>query len=215
MEILFFLPGYTSQMTQQVEKKASDILQKGNKILSLGGDHLTTLPLLRAYAKEYGPLSLLQFDSHTDTFKLGPYLTHGNGFYYAVQEGLIIPEQSVQVGIRASIPKDNTFNIIEAEELFEKELGDTANKIKSIIKDHPTFITFDIDFLDPSQAPGTGTPVFGGLSVREARKILYLLKECNIVGADTVEVSPPYDNISQITSLAAATISLDLCYLFK
>ena len=181
----------------------------------LGGDHYITFPILKAYAEKYGPLSLVQFDAHTDTWPDDDMerIDHGTMFYKAVKMGLIEPSRSVQVGIRTSNSDPLGVNIIDAREVYEAGPAATAKKIKTIIGDHPAYVSFDIDGLDPAFAPGTGTPVWGGLTSVQASIILRDLAGINMVGGDVVEVSPPYDT-SGATAVAGAHVATDLISLW-
>lgn len=193
----------------------AEILEAGAGSLVLGGDHYITFPILRAYVDRFGPLSLLQFDAHTDTWPDDDMdrIDHGTMFYKAVKEGLILPERSVQVGIRTVNADRMGVNIIDAREVHESSARDIAAKIKGIIGDHQTYVTFDIDCLDPAFAPGTGTPVWGGLSSAQAAHILRDLAGLNMVGGDVVEVSPPYD-VGDCTAVAGAHAAMELMCLY-
>ncbi len=171
--------------------------------LTAGGDHLTTLPVLRALAKS-GPLGLIQFDSHTDLFDSyfgGHKFTHGTPFRRAVEEGLVDPKRFVQVGIRgtAYITEDiewgeaQGIRIIRIEELFDRGINDVMAEVRSIVGDAPTYCTYDIDFVDPTFAPGTGTPEIGGPNSFQAQQVIRQMAGVNLIGADLVEVSPPFD----------------------
>ena len=191
------------------------ILSAGAASLVLGGDHYITFPILRAHAAKYGPLSLLQFDAHTDTWAdddMGR-VDHGTMFYKAVREGLIDPARSVQVGIRTHNPDTLGVTIIDAPEVHRIGPEATAEKIKAVLGDNRTYLTFDIDGLDPAFAPGTGTPVWGGLSSAQAAAILRALAGINLVGMDVVEVSPPYD-AGGITAVAGAHVATELMCLW-
>lgn len=191
------------------------ILEAGAASLVLGGDHYISFPILRAYAEKFGPLSLIQFDAHSDTWADDDMdrIDHGTMFYKAVKEGLIVPERSVQVGIRTHNPDTLGVNIIDAPEVHANTSGDIARQIKRIVGDHPTYLTFDIDALDPAFAPGTGTPVSGGLSSAQALAMLRGLKGINLVGMDVVEVSPPFDTTGA-TAIAGAHMATELLCLW-
>jgi agmatinase len=191
------------------------ILDAGAASLVLGGDHFISFPILRAYAEKYGPLSLLQFDAHSDTWPDDDMerVDHGTMFYKAVKLGLINPAKSVQVGIRTENEDTLGLNIIDAREVSEAGPAATAQKIKAILGKRATYLTFDIDCLDPAYAPGTGTPVWGGLSSGQAAIILRDLAGINVVGADVVEVSPPYDPAG-ITAVAGAHVAMELLCLW-
>lgn len=209
---LVFDCGDAEDFTYRLEAATSEILKSGKTMLALGGDHFITLPILRAYAKHHGEMALIHFDAHTDTYANGSSYDHGTMFYHAPNEGLISPKHSVQIGIRTEYKRDeHGFNVINAMEANELSAEDIVARIRDIIGDKPVYVTFDIDCLDPAFAPGTGTPVCGGLNSNKVLKILRALAGINIVGMDVVEVSPPYDH-SDVTALAGATIALELMY---
>ncbi|SFR49009.1 agmatinase [Litoreibacter janthinus] len=198
-----------------VTKHISTILDAGAGSLCLGGDHYITFPILRAYVEKFGPLSLLQFDAHSDTWPDDDMsrVDHGTMFYKAVKEGLIVPERSVQVGIRTVCEDYMGVTVIDAREVHETGTAAVVKKIKDVIGDNQTYLTFDIDCLDPAFAPGTGTPVSGGLSSAQALHILRDLKGLNMVGGDVVEVSPPFD-VGGATAVAGAQIATELMCLY-
>ncbi|KJR24917.1 agmatinase [Vibrio navarrensis] len=209
---LVFDCGDAEDFTYRMEAATSAILQSGKTMLALGGDHFITLPVLRAYAKHYGEMALIHFDAHTDTYANGSSYDHGTMFYHAPKEGLISPKHSVQVGIRTEYKQDgHGFNVINAMQANDMTVEEILADIRRIVADKPVYVTFDIDCLDPAFAPGTGTPVCGGLNSDKILKIIRGLKDVNIVGMDVVEVSPPYDQ-SDLTALAGATIALELIY---
>jgi agmatinase len=187
------------------------ILQAGVAPVALGGDHYISFPILQAMAEKHGPLSLLQFDAHTDTWPDDDMtrVDHGTMFYKAVKMGLVDPSRSVQVGIRTSNKDTLGVNIIDAREVHLAGPVATAAKIREFLGDHPTYLSFDIDGLDPAYAPGTGTPVWGGLTSAQASIILRDLAGINIVGGDVVEVSPPFDP-SGATAIAGAHVAVDI-----
>jgi agmatinase len=168
--------------------------------------------LLRAHAEKYGPLALIHFDAHSDTWEDdGERIDHGTMFYHAAKEGLVVPEHSAQIGLRTYNESTMGFNIFDGPTVHEQGAVAIAQQVKSIVGDRPCYLTFDIDCLDPSFAPGTGTPVVGGLSTHQALQLLQNLRGVNLVGMDVVEVAPPYD-VSEITALAGATVALQqLC----
>jgi agmatinase len=211
---LVFDCGDAQDLTQRLEAAASAILDSGKTLLSLGGDHFITLPLLRAHAKKHGPMALIHFDAHTDTYPNGSLYDHGTMFYHAPKEGLIATENSVQIGIRTEYKEaGHGFDVINALEANDLSVNEIVARIKQRIGDKPVYLTFDIDCLDPAFAPGTGTPVCGGLTSDKILKIIHGLSGINLVGMDVVEVSPAYDQ-SEITALAGATIALDLLHVF-
>lgn len=211
---LVFDCGDAKDLTLRLEAAASAILDSGKTLLSLGGDHFITLPLLRAHAKKHGPMALIHFDAHTDTYPNGSLYDHGTMFYHAPKEGLIATENSVQIGIRTEYKEaGHGFDVINALEANDLSVDEIVTRIKQRIGDKPVYLTFDIDCLDPAFAPGTGTPVCGGLTSDKVLKIIHGLSGINLVGMDVVEVSPAYDQ-SEITALAGATIALDLLHVF-
>jgi agmatinase len=191
------------------------ILEAGAASICLGGDHYISFPILKAYAEKYGPLSLIQFDAHTDTWADDTMerIDHGTMFYKAIKLGLIDPARSVSVGIRTDNPDTMGMNILDARWVHENGAAAVAARVKEIVGDHPTYVTFDIDCLDPAFAPGTGTPVWGGLASWQAAAILRDLAGINMVGGDIVEVSPPFDT-SGATAIAGAHVATDLLALW-
>ena len=181
----------------------------------LGGDHYVTFPTLQAYAAKYGPMALLQFDAHSDSWADDDMdrIDHGTFVYKAIKMGLIDPTRSVQVGIRTTNEDTMGINIIDAREVHEAGPAATAKKIREFLGDHPTYLSFDIDGLDPAYAPGTGTPVWGGLTSAQASIILRDIAGINIKGGDVVEVSPPFDTTGA-TAIAGAHVAVEiLCLL--
>jgi agmatinase len=195
-----------------VLEAAGEIHRSGATVLGLGGDHFATYPLLRAAAEHHGaPLSLVHFDAHTDTWPDdGERLDHGSMFRRAVEEGLVDPATSSQIGIRTWNDDTMGFDVIDAPWVHEHDTAAVVQRVIERVGARPCYLTFDIDCLDPSCAPGTGTPVAGGLSSAQALAIWRALcPQLRPVGADVVEVAPPFD-ISGITALAAATLVHDL-----
>jgi agmatinase len=187
------------------------ILASGAASVALGGDHYISFPILKAYAEKYGPISLIQFDAHTDTWADDDMsrVDHGTMFYKAVKSGIVDPATSVQIGIRTSNEDTLGVNIIDAREAHAIGPAAVAEKARAIVGDRPVYLSFDIDGLDPAFAPGTGTPVWGGLSSAQAAHILRDLAGINIVGGDVVEVSPPYDTTGA-TAVAGAHVAMEL-----
>ncbi|MDU0112012.1 agmatinase [Psychrosphaera aquimarina] len=211
---LVYSTGDADEFTQKVEVATTQLLNANKTILALGGDHFVTLPLLRSYAKKFGKMALIHFDAHTDTYNNGSRYDHGTMFFHAPNEGLIDKEHSIQIGIRTNYKSQNHgFKVIDAMQANDDSVDDIVNQIKNTIGNLPVYLTFDIDCLDPAFAPGTGTPVCGGLSSDKVFKILRALAGINLVGMDVVEVAPAYDS-AEITSLAAATISVELLHLW-
>jgi len=207
--------GQISEFPSLLENHISGIINAGAGALVLGGDHYITFPILRAYAKKFGPMSMIQFDAHSDTWVDDDpnRIDHGTMFYKAVKEGLIDPKKSVQIGIRTSNADTLGVNIIDAPEVHRLGAAAVAHKVKSIIGAAKTYVTFDIDCLDPAFAPGTGTPVWGGLSSAQAAEVLRGMAGINMVGGDVVEVSPSYD-ASEATAIAGAHVATELMCLY-
>lgn len=186
-------------------------------MFTIGGDHYMTYPLLKAHVAQYGkPLSLIQFDAHCDTWP-DPHpdsMNHGCMFYYAVKEGLIDPKTSIQIGIRTFNDDFMGVKILDANWVHRHTMEEVAEEIRNRVGNTPTYLTFDIDCLDPAYAPGTGTPVCGGLTTAQAIAIIRQLGSINYVGMDIVEVSPPFDH-ANITSLAAATLGYEFLVLLR
>jgi agmatinase len=204
--------GRPEGIPSEIEAHAEAIIARGVSLLCLGGDHFVTLPLLRAHAKRHGPLALIHFDAHSDTWKDEVARTdHGTMFFHATREGIVVPERSVQIGIRTHNSDPMGFTWLDAAWVHENGVDAAIAETVRIVGDHPAYLTFDIDCLDPSYAPGTGTPVVGGLSTFQAQSIIRGLGRINLVAMDIVEVAPAYDH-ADITSLAAASLALDyLC----
>lgn len=190
----------------EIETQARKILDAGVHLVSLGGDHFISLPLLRAHAGRYGPPALVQFDAHQDTWDDdGRKMSHGTFVTRAVQEGLIDPARSIQIGVRTVAPNDFGIEQLDVETCEALGAGGVAARVRARVGPGPAYLTFDVDALDPAFAPGTGTPVAGGLGSSLALALLWRLQEIAWCGMDVVEVCPPYDH-SEITAIAAATI---------
>ena len=206
--------GDSADFTQRVEDFATKILEADKAMLSFGGDHFVTLPLLRAHYKKHGKMALLHFDAHTDTYSQGSKYDHGTMFYHAPNEGIIAAENSIQVGIRTEYDTANhLFKVIDAATANDLTADEIVAQIRERVGDMPLYVTFDIDCLDPAFAPGTGTPVCGGLTSDKAMKIIRGLKGMKIVGMDVVEVAPAYDS-AEITALAGATLGLEMLHVW-
>jgi agmatinase len=209
-----FDPGVPLEFIGKVFDTVKTIIDQGPTTLTIGGDHFITYPVLKAHAEKHGPLSLLHFDAHSDTWADdGDRLDHGTMFYRAAKEGLINPATSVQVGLRTHNPETHGFNIINALDVNKLGAEGVAKLIKQKIGDTKTYLTFDVDCLDPSFAPGTGTPVVGGLSTRMALDIIRNVSGIDVVAMDIVEVAPSYD-VSEITALAGATLAYHMLCLY-
>jgi agmatinase len=213
-------PGDTEGTYRRIEEGLAPLVDGGVFPLVLGGDHSITLPELRALARRHGPMALVQLDSHTDTWEAyyDQRYFHGTTFKRAAEEGLIEPKASVQAGMRGSLYGKSDlvdaralgFTVVPSEELRALGADGYSRLVRERVGDRPVFFSFDIDFLDPAFAPGTGTPEIAGFSTAEAVGFLRSLRGIRLVGADVVEVSPPYDGPGQPTALAAANIALDL-----
>lgn len=210
----YFDWGKKEDFPTALENHATGIISKGAEMITLGGDHYISYPLLKAHAKKHGPLALVHFDAHRDVeVDNGGRIDHGTMFGYAVREGLIDPRKSIQIGIRTTFVGETTmgFRIIYADEVHDSSADQLAKIIVEKAGTSKAYLTFDIDCLDPSAAPGTGTPIPGGLSYHQAASVIRRLKDVNFVGMDMVEVSPPYDH-SDLTSAAAASLIMEyLC----
>ena len=202
--------GYNDKVPEIIEAQAGHILNSDSApyLLSLGGDHFVTYPLLKAHAAKHGPLSLVQFDAHQDTWDDdGKRVDHGTMITRAVKDGIIDPDTSIQIGIRTIAPETYGIEIIDALQAHEMSATEIAERIQARTQGKKVYLTFDIDCLDPAFAPGTGTPVSGGFSTAQALQILRKLNGLDIVGSDVVEVSPAYDH-ADITSIAGSTVAM-------
>jgi len=197
-----------------IEAHIKTIINQGPATITLGGDHFITLPILRAYAAKYGPMSVIQFDAHSDLWADDDMsrIDHGTFMYKAVKLGLVDVTRSVQIGIRTECDDYLGMPYIDAREVHEKGAAYVVDKVKKIVGASPTYVTFDIDALDPAFAPGTGTPVWGGLASWQTAAILRDLAGINCVGGDVVEVSPPFDS-GNVTAVAGAHVAMELCCL--
>ncbi len=198
----------------QIETHVATILASGAASLLLGGDHFISYPSLCAHAKVHGPISIIHFDAHTDTWpSSGEGINHGTMFYKAAKEGVVLPESSIQIGIRTTNDEPLGYKIVSASDVHKQGCDAVIAQIKARVGDNPVYITFDIDCLDPAFAPGTGTPVPGGLSSFQALDIIRGLIGINLVGMDVVEVAPSYDH-AEMTAMAAAQIAIELLCLY-
>jgi agmatinase len=192
-----------------------EILAQGAGSIVLGGDHYITFPTLRAYSEKFGPISLIHFDAHSDTWPDDDMtrIDHGTMFYKAVKTGVIDPATSVQIGIRTHNDDPLGVTTLDARFVHEKGVAEVVRRTREVVGKRPVYVTFDIDCLDPAVAPGTGTPVWGGLMSWQAAAILRDLAGINMVGGDVVEVSPPYDTTGA-TAIAGAHVAHELICLF-
>ncbi|MBW3244812.1 agmatinase [Epibacterium sp. DP7N7-1] len=201
------VPAFPDTLTDHIR----GILATETASVAIGGDHYVSFPILKAYAEKYGPISLLHFDAHSDTWADDDFsrVDHGTMFYKAVKSGIIDPATSVQVGIRTTNEDNLGVPTIDAPTVHEIGPVETARRIREVLGDRPVYLTFDIDCLDPAYAPGTGTPVWGGLTTAQAEAILKGLRGINIVGGDIVEVSPPFDTTGA-TAIAGAHVAMSI-----
>ncbi|MGF7058878.1 agmatinase [Brassicibacter mesophilus] len=212
------IPGYILPTYENIENELIPIVDADVIPISLGGDHSITLAELRAVAKKHGPVSLIHFDSHADINDLvfGEKYNHGTPFRRAVEEGIIDPNHSIQVGMRGSLYDPDEFKksaelgfkLLPAYKVRELGIREVGRIIRERVGDRPTFFTVDIDFVDPAYAPGTGTPEVGGFTSYEALSLIRETKEVNFVGFDIVEVLPAYDH-GEITAYMAANIAFE------
>lgn len=204
-----------AEVPAQIEAHIGGILAQNCAVVTLGGDHSITLPILRAHAAVHGPLALVQFDAHTDSWPDDDpaRVDHGTFVYKAVKEGLIDVKRSVQIGIRTTNEDPLGITIIDAPECHRMRPDEVAIAIRDIVGAGPAYLSFDIDGLDPAFAPGTGTPVWGGLSSAQAAAILRGMAGVNIVGGDIVEVSPPFDTTGA-TAVAGAHVATEILQLW-
>jgi agmatinase len=213
-------PGDTERTYGQVEEALKPLVEAGVFAAALGGDHSVTLAELRVLAERHGPLALVQLDSHADTWHeyFGQKYFHGTTFRRAVEEGLLEPAASIQAGMRGSVyaasdvedARGLGFTVIQSEDLRALGPVDYGEIVRKKVGGRPVFLSFDIDFLDPAFAPGTGTPEVAGFSTVEALAFLRALRGLKLAGVDVVEVSPAYDGPGQITALAAANVMYEL-----
>ncbi len=200
-----------AEVPGRIEAHIAGFLEAGVPVLTLGGDHYVTLPILRAQAAKHGSLSVIQFDAHSDLWPDDDpdRIDHGTFMYKAVREGLVDPARSVQIGIRTVCDDVLGMQQIDARTCHERGPDWAGARAREIVLGHPTYVTFDIDALDPAFAPGTGTPVWGGLASWQAAAMLRDLAGIDLVGADVVEVAPHYD-ATGATAIAGAHVATDL-----
>jgi agmatinase len=212
-------PFSIDEAMRQIAAHAAELLPGGRKVIAVGGDHTVALPMLRAVTAQHGPVALVHFDAHLDTWDtyFNAPTTHGTIFRRAFEERLLIEDHSIHIGIRGPIygredladDRRFGFKTIRASDIDTLGVAGTIDAITERAGDLPVYLSIDIDVLDPSVAPGTGTPEAGGLSSRELLRVLRGLTGVHLVSADVVEVAPPYDH-AEITSIAAATVIFDI-----
>jgi len=212
-------PFNIAEAIEQIQTAATDLLADVGAIVSMGGDHTIALPLLRAVNHHVGPVALVHFDAHLDTWDtyFGAPHTHGTVFRRAGEEGLFLDHASMHVGIRGPLysrddlkrDEDLGFKIVHCDDFDADGVDNVVERIRDRVGDHPLYLSIDIDVLDPAHAPGTGTPEIAGMTTRELVSVLRGLAGLEVVSADVVEVAPAYDH-AELTSLAAATVIYEL-----
>jgi agmatinase len=212
-------PFNIGEAVETIEHAAGELQAGGTRLVTIGGDHTIALPLLRSVARRHGPVALLHFDAHLDTWDtyFGAEYTHGTPFRRAVEEGILDTEAISHVGTRGPLygkrdledDRRLGFGIVTSADVMRRGVDETVDALRQRIGDRPLYVSIDIDVLDPAHAPGTGTPEAGGLTSRELLEILRGLAGANLVGADVVEVAPAYDH-AEITSVAASHVAYDL-----
>jgi agmatinase len=213
------VPGFIEESYERIAAGLEGVHRAGVVPVVLGGDHSIALPELRAAAAVYGPLALVQFDSHADTWDayFGKKYNHGTVFRRAVEEGLLATEHSIQVGMRGSLydqgdleaSRELGFELLTTDAVRELGMEETIDRIRERVGDAKAYVSFDVDFVDPAYAPGTGTPEVGGFTSIEALELVRGLSSVDIAGCDIVEVYPQYDGPGQVTALLAATVAFE------
>ena len=207
---VFFDMGEPHKAPGVIRAQYDRFVAAGVTPLSLGGDHFISYPIIEALQARHGPLSLIHFDAHSDTWRDAEgRVDHGTMFFHAARRGYVDPSRSIQLGMRTHNDEDHGFRVLDARWLHANGVDAAIAAIHERVGNHPCYVSFDIDFLDPAYAPGTGTPVVGGFSTHDALRLVRGLAGLQIVGMDVVEVSPPYDS-SEITALAGASIAQEL-----
>ncbi|RAG85485.1 agmatinase [Streptacidiphilus pinicola] len=212
-------PFHINEAIETIEQAAGELLDTGARLVTIGGDHTIALPLLRSVARRHGPVALLHFDAHLDTWDtyFGAEYTHGTPFRRAVEEGILDTSALSHVGTRGplygkgDLDEDQKlgFGIVTSADVMRRGVDEIVQQLRERVGDRPLYVSIDIDVLDPAHAPGTGTPEAGGMTSRELLEILRGLAGCRLVGADVVEVAPAYDH-AEITSMAASHVAYDL-----
>jgi agmatinase len=214
------VPGFIEESYERIAEGLEEVHRAGVVPIVLGGDHSIALPELRAAAAVHGPLALVQFDSHADTWDayFGKKYNHGTVFRRALEEGLLVPEHSIQVGMRGSLYDSGDlaasgelgFDLLTTDAVRKLGMEETIARIRERVGETKAYVSFDVDFVDPAFAPGTGTPEVGGFSSREAQQFVRGLAGTQVVGCDVVEVYPQYDGPGQVTALLAANVAFEL-----
>ncbi|MBK8285877.1 MAG: agmatinase [Ahniella sp.] len=202
--------GFPDRIPAQITAHFRQIITQGVLPLALGGDHFVSLPILRALHERFGALSLIHFDAHCDTWAESEFrIDHGSMFFHAAREGVVDPARSIQLGMRTFNAETHGYQVVTGNALHELGMPAAVQAIRGRVGTAPCYVTFDIDFLDPAFAPGTGTPVCGGFSTHQALQLIRGLAGLNIVGMDVVEVAPAYDHAG-MTALAGASVAHEL-----
>ncbi|MBE1496948.1 agmatinase [Amycolatopsis lexingtonensis] len=217
-------PFNIGEAIETLQQEAEALQADGTRLVTVGGDHTIALPLLRAVAKKHGPVALLHFDAHLDTWDtyFGEPYTHGTPFRRASEEGILDTSALSHVGTRGplygkrDLEEDRRlgFGIVTSGDVMRRGVAETVDALRQRIGDRPLYVSVDIDVLDPAHAPGTGTPEAGGMTSRELLEILRGLRDLNLVGADVVELAPAYDH-AEITAIAASHVAYDLVSLLS
>ncbi|MEA5366003.1 agmatinase [Amycolatopsis sp., V23-08] len=212
-------PFNIGEAIEVLQQEAEALTANGTRLVTVGGDHTIALPLLRAAAKKHGPVALLHFDAHLDTWDtyFGEPYTHGTPFRRASEEGILDTSALSHVGTRGplygkrDLEEDRRlgFGIVTSGDVLRRGVTETVDALRQRIGDRPLYVSVDIDVLDPAHAPGTGTPEAGGMTSRELLEILRGLRDLNLIGADVVELAPAYDH-AEITAIAASHVAYDL-----
>ncbi|MFZ5636986.1 MAG: agmatinase [Pseudomonadota bacterium] len=207
---VYFDHGRPERVPDALRETFRGFVEAGTTALALGGDHFITYPILQALHERHGPLSLIHFDAHSDTWEdRDERVDHGTMFWHAARTGIVDPTHSIQVGMRTLNPDTHGYRVLDARWLHAHGVDACIAAIRERVGDRKCYVSFDIDFLDPAFAPGTGTPVVGGFDTHTALRLIRGLAGLRIVGMDVVEVSPPFDH-ADITALAGASIAQEL-----
>jgi len=211
---VYFDAGRPQDAPDAITAAFAGLLAQGVVPLTLGGDHFVSFPVLRALHAVHGPMALVHFDAHSDTWRDAEgRIDHGTMFFHAARLGYVDPAHSIQLGMRTHNPETHGFQVLDARELHARGVEAAITAIRARVGDRKCYVTFDVDFLDPAFAPGTGTPVVGGFSTHQALQLVRGLAGLDIVGMDVVEVSPPFDH-AEITALAGASVAQELLAAF-
>lgn len=208
---VYFDQGRPERVPVVIEAQFAEFARAGVTTLALGGDHFISYPILRALHAQRGePLALVHFDAHSDTWAdVEPRIDHGSMFFHAAREGLVDPAHSIQLGMRTRNPDSHGYQVLDARWLHRHGIDAAVAAIRARVGSLPCYLSFDVDFLDPVYAPGTGTPVVGGFTTHQALELIRGLAGLNVAGMDVVEVSPPFDH-AEITALAAASVAQEM-----